>query len=152
MSAAAAHFVAAGIATGCDGGSRASSCATSTDSRLSGISSAASASANVPKIFINNSDQIPFTYGNDIAYQICYLFTGSYNIPCTYLSFTSGPITAFPGLTTAPTGLNQAWWMFTQGVGSPTASGAVGNDDDIHRPELSTRCPFPPCDPFDDTL
>src|SRR6266704_3954799 len=40
LDAAAAHFVAAGIATGCDGGTSTASCI-STDSRLSGISSAA---------------------------------------------------------------------------------------------------------------
>src|SRR5207245_10458372 len=40
LDAAAAHFVAAGIATGCDGGTGTASCISSTDSRLSGISSA----------------------------------------------------------------------------------------------------------------
>jgi ABC-type transport system substrate-binding protein len=120
LDAAAAHFVAAGIATGCDGGNGTASCIASTDSRLSGISSAAT--ANPINFFIRNDDTARLDLGNGLSEQICYLFTGSYTPPCTYLTVTRGPATAFlgyctgccgPGLGTCTTGVNLTWGMYT---------------------------------------
>jgi len=122
LNAAAAHFVAAGIATGCDGGTGTASCTTSTDSRLSGISS--TAASHVPSFAIE-SDNVPRLHvGDSIAQQICYMFTGSYNIPCTYLSSRSvcpGCIpTSFPGFTTSTTAVNLSWGIYTAAYNSPT--------------------------------
>src|SRR5207249_2490983 len=65
MNAAAAHFVAAGIATGCDGGTGTASCVSSTDSRLSGFSSP----NNVPNLFVMGGDANPtlHLYGFGLA-------------------------------------------------------------------------------------
>src|SRR5438445_1116027 len=87
MNAAAAHFVAAGIATGCDGGTGAASCISSNDSRLSGISSAALSN---PVNFFRVQDSIArLDLHNGVAEQICYMFTGSYTVPCGYLHIAS---------------------------------------------------------------
>ncbi len=119
LDAAAAHFVAAGIATGCDGGTGISSCTSSTDSKLSGISS--QALSNAMNFFIRNDDTARLDLGNSLAEQICYIFTGSYTVPCGYLTVTRGPISAFPGLTTSPTTVNLTWGMYTGGDDSGTA-------------------------------
>ncbi len=118
LDAAAAHFVAAGIATGCDGGTGTASCIGSTDSRLSGISSAAT--ANPVNFFIRNDDTARLDLGNGLSEQICYLFTGSYTTPCPYLTITRGPITTFPGFCTGCCGgptctttVNLNWGMYT---------------------------------------
>ena len=122
LNAAAAHFVAAGIATGCDGGTGTASCTASTDSRLSGISS--TAASHVPSFAIE-SDNVPRLHlGDSIAQQICYMFTGSYIIPCTYLSARSvcpGCIPeSFPGFTTSTTAVNLSWGIYTAAYNSPT--------------------------------
>ncbi len=120
LDVAAAHFVVAGIATGCDGGTGTASCISSTDSRLSGISS--TALSNPVNFFIRNDDTARLDLGNSLSEQICYLFTGSYTIPCPYLTITHGPITAFPGYctgccgpgtVTCTTTVNLDWGMYT---------------------------------------
>jgi len=118
MNAAAAHFVAAGVATGCDGGTGTASCISSTDSKLSGISSAAL--SNPVNFFIRNDNTPRLDLSDSMAEQICYLFTGSYTVPCGYLTVTSGPITAFPGFTTSLTTVNLSWGMYTAAYGSNT--------------------------------
>ena len=122
LNSAAAHFVAAGIATGCDGGTGTASCTTSTDSRLSGISS--TAASHVPSFAIESDSPPRLHLGDSIAQQICYMFTGSYNIPCTYLSARSvcpGCIPeSFPGFTTSTTAVNLSWGIYTAVYNSPT--------------------------------
>src|SRR5213083_245339 len=90
LNAAAQHFVTAGVATGFNPAT----------SVLTGISAAAG--QHTVNFFIRNDNPPRLHLGDSIAQQICYLFTGSYNIPCApYLSVTHGPITAFPGFTTS---------------------------------------------------
>jgi hypothetical protein len=123
LCAAAAHFILAGIATGTvgygAGAPSAATCATAGQSaQLTGIS--ATAAANVPNFFIR-SDNVPrLDLGNSLAQEICWLFTGSYQTPCTYLSIVRGPITAFPGFTTSKTSVNLNWWMYTAAFSGPT--------------------------------
>jgi hypothetical protein len=123
LDAAAAHFVAAGIASGCDGGTGTASCVSSTDSRLSGISSAA---ATHTSSFAIESDNPPRLHlGEGIAAQICYLFMGSYTAPCLpYLStrlVCPGCVPeSFPGMTTSTTGVSLSWGIYTASYSSPT--------------------------------
>src|SRR5713226_5682496 len=122
LNAAAAHFVAAGIANGCDGGSGTTSCISSTDSKLSGISSAAL--SHVPSFAIESDNTPRLHLGDSIAAQICYLFTGAYTTPCTYLAARSvcpGCIPgSFPGFTTSTTAVNLSWGIYTAVYNSPT--------------------------------
>ena len=101
LNAAAQHFVNAGLATGFN----------ATTSVLTGISG--SITSNPPTFFIRNDDSARLNLGNGLAEEICYLFTGSYNIPCTYFKVVYGRLSSFPGFTTclACTFLN--WWMYT---------------------------------------
>jgi Bacterial extracellular solute-binding proteins, family 5 Middle len=108
LNAAAAHFVAAGLATGYN----------TATSVLTGISS--SAASNAPTFFIRNDNPPRLDWGVSMAAEICYLFTGSYTQPCTYLKTVEGPITAFPGFTTSSTGVNLNWWMYTAAFSGPT--------------------------------
>jgi hypothetical protein len=109
LNAAAQHFVNAGIATGFN----------STTSVLTGISSVAL--THVPNFTIENSDPARLHLGDSVAQQICYLFTGSYTIPCPYLSVTHGTfMTTFPGFTTSTTTVNLSWGMYTASYSSPT--------------------------------
>jgi hypothetical protein len=108
LNAAAQHFVNAGVATGFS----------TTTSVLTGIS--ANAAAHVPSFFIRNDNPPRLHLGDSIAQQICYLFTGVYTTPCTYLSVVHGPITAFPGFTTSTTSVNLSWGMYTAAYGSVT--------------------------------
>src|SRR6266704_3377774 len=101
LNAAAQHFVNAGLATGFN----------SATSILTGISSAAA--SNSIRFFIRSDDTARRNLGESLEAQICYLFTGSYTIPCPYLDILSGPVTAFPGFTTSPTTVNRSWWMYT---------------------------------------
>jgi hypothetical protein len=109
LNAAAQHFVNAGIATGFN----------PTTSVLTGVSSAAL--TYTPNFTIENSNPSRLHLGDSIAQQICYLFTGSYTIPCPYLSVTHGPfLTTFPGFTTSTTTVNLNWGMYTASYNSPT--------------------------------
>jgi len=109
LNAAAQHFVNAGVATGFNPAT----------SILTGISAAAG--QHTVNFFIRNDNPPRLHLGDSIAQQICYLFTGSYNIPCApYLSVTHGPITAFPGFTTSTTSVNLSWGMYTAAFGSVT--------------------------------
>jgi len=129
LNAAARHFVNAGIATGFN----------PSTSVLSGISSFAQQSAYKPAFYIRN-DNVPLLHlGDSLAAEICYLFTGSYNVPCTYLTVTHTPITGFVGFNTG-TSVNVSWWMYTAGVGSQ-----LWFDSELS-PVPSSR------DPFDSTL
>src|SRR6266571_1177271 len=109
LNAAAQHFVTAGVATGFN----------PSTSVLTGISAAAG--QHTVNFFIRNDNPPRLHLGDSLAQQICYLFTGSYNIPCApYLSVTHGPITAFPGFTTSTTSVNLSWGMYTAAFGSVT--------------------------------
>src|SRR5438034_875322 len=109
LNAAAQHFVTAGVATGFN----------PSTSVLTGISAAAG--QHTVNFFIRNDNPPRLHLGDSLAQQICYLFTGSYNIPCApYLSITHGPITAFPGFTTSTTSVNLSWGMYTAAFGSVT--------------------------------
>jgi hypothetical protein len=101
LNAAAQHFVNAGLATGFN----------PSTSVLTGINPAAA--ANPVNIFIRNDDVARLDIGNSLEAQICYLFTGSYAFPCSYMFHTSGPVTAFQGFTTSTTSVNLNWWMYT---------------------------------------
>ena len=104
MNAAAQHFVIAGIATAFN----------PSTSVLTGISSAAL--SNPVSFFIRNDDTPRLDLGNSMAEQICYLFTGSYTIPCSYLSVTHGS-SPFCGLQPycciTVCGFNLSWGMYT---------------------------------------
>jgi hypothetical protein len=108
LNAAAQHFVNAGLALGFN----------SATSVLTNISP--SATSFVPNFFIRSDNAPRLDLGNSLAQQICYIFTGSYNAPCTYLSVVRGPITAFPGFTTCKTCVNLNWWLYTAAYGGPT--------------------------------
>jgi hypothetical protein len=69
----------------------------------------------VPTFFVRSDDLARFDMGNSVTEEICYLFTGSYTVPCTYLNRIQGPITAFPGFQTSPTSVNLNWWFYTAG-------------------------------------
>jgi hypothetical protein len=101
LNAAAQHFVNAGLASGFNPAT----------SVLTGISP--SAATNVPSFYIRNDDPARLDLGNGIVAEICYLFTGSYAVPCTYLNVVRGPITVFPGFVTSKTSVNLNWWMYT---------------------------------------
>jgi hypothetical protein len=104
LNAAAQHFVNAGIATGFN----------PSTSVLTGISSAAA--SHVPNFLEYNGSNIARLHLRDsIAQQICYLFTGAYITPCTYLvSFVGGPTTNFPGYFTSTTSVNLSWSMYVE--------------------------------------
>jgi len=128
LNAAAAHFVAAFIATGCDGGTGTASCISSTDSRLSGISSAALSN---PVNFFRVQDNIArLDLHNSVAEQICYMFTGSYTVPCGYLTIACGLCTQFPGVYTSTTGVSPSWGMYTAAYASPV--GALPFDHSLY--------------------
>lgn len=103
LNAAAQHFVNAGIATGFN----------HTSSVLTGISSAA-ASHSV-NFFIRGIGPIARLHlGDGIAAQVCHLFTGSYTVPCQYVS-TGPPLggdASFPGRTTSTTAVNLSWGIY----------------------------------------
>src|SRR5690242_4794810 len=107
LCAAAQHFINAGIATG-----------KNANCQLTGISSGAA--AHPPSFFIRNDNPPRLDLGNSLSEEICYLFTGAYTVPCTYLSVVSGPITAFPGFTTSNTNINLSWGMYTAAYASTT--------------------------------
>ncbi len=108
LNAAAQHLVNAGIAAGFN----------SATSVLTGISSAAL--SHVPNFYIRNDDSARLHLGDSLAEQICYVFTGSYTIPCSYLSVTHGPALPCiiqpswcPCFGTCSTGVNLSWGMYT---------------------------------------
>ncbi len=138
LNAAAQHFVNAGLATGF-------STATSV---LTGISAAAA--SNPPTFFIRNDNVPRLDLGTAMAEEICYLFTGAYATPCTYLKTVLGPITAFPGFTTCTTCVNQNWWMYTAAFSGPTffdGSLYFGYDSRFVSGIPSIQSPTGPCDP-----
>jgi hypothetical protein len=106
LNAAAQHFVNAGLATGFN----------SSTSVLTGVSSVAA--SHPVSFFIRNDDPPRLDLGQGLEAQICYIFTGSYTVPCPYLSVTFGPITAFPGFTTSATSVNLSWGMYTAAFGN----------------------------------
>ena len=101
LNAAAQHFVNAGVATGFN----------SATSVLTGISS--TATSHPVNIFIRNDDTARLDLGKGLSSEICYLFTGSYVVPCTYMTSVQGPNSAFPGFTTSTTSVNLSWHMYT---------------------------------------
>jgi hypothetical protein len=129
LNAAAQHFVNAGIATGFN----------PSTSVLNGISSFAQQSGYVPAFYIRNDNVPLLRLGDSLAAEICYLFTGSYTVPCTYLTVQHTAITGFTGYQTG-TSVNVTWWMYTAGVGSQ-----LWFDSELN-PVPSSR------DPFDSTL
>jgi hypothetical protein len=137
LNAAAQHFVNAGVATGFN----------PTTSVLTGISAAAA--SNVPNLFIRNDNVPRFDLGNSLAAEICYLFTGAYTVPCTYLTTVQGPITAFPGFTTSKTTVNLNWSMYTAAFGGGTfydSSLYFGYDSRFVSGVASIQSPAGPCD------
>jgi hypothetical protein len=141
LNAAAQHFVNAGVATGFN----------SITSRLTGISSAAG--SNAPVFSIRNDDPTRLDLGNTIAEQICYLFTGSYAIPCAYMKTVLEPINpAFfcpPGFATC-TLPNPGWWMYTASFNGPTFyDGSLYRTYNSHFVSgiPSIQQPTGPCDP-----
>jgi hypothetical protein len=112
LNAAAQHFVNAGLASGFN----------STTSILRGV--IAAAATNQPTFFIRNDDPSRLDLGNSLAEEICYLFTGAYTTPCTYLKTVVGPITSCISsgccLDVCTTGPNTSWWMYTAAFNGPT--------------------------------
>ena len=119
LNEAAAHFVLAGIATGCDGGTGAASCLTSTDSKLSGVV-APTCSTPDCSFYISNDSPPRLDLASGLSAEMCYILTGTYGTPgCTFLGQTSGPVTLFPGFDTSgaclevcTTGENHFWGMY----------------------------------------
>ncbi len=112
LNAAAQHFVNAGIATGFNPAT----------SVLTGISSAAL--SHVPSFAIESDNAPRLHLGDSYASQICYLFTGSYLTPCTYLAARSvcpGCVPeSFPGFTTSTSAVNLSWGIYTAVYNNPT--------------------------------
>lgn len=100
--AAAQHFVDAGVATGLNPATGV----------LTGVNTTR---AGFPvDFFVRNDDPTRLALGNSLASAVCYLFTGSYTLPCPpYLTRTLGPITAFQGFITSPTTTATSWHMYT---------------------------------------
>ncbi len=121
LNAAAQHFVNAGIATSFNP----STSILSLSSTQQSI-----ALAHPPNFFIRSDNPPRLHLGDSIAESICYIFTGSYTIPCPYLNITHGPITAFPGFTTSTTSVNLSWWFYTAAYGS--SSGALTFDSSLY--------------------
>ena len=120
LNQAAAHFVLAGVATGCDGNIGAASCLTSLDSKLSGVI-APTCSTPSCSFFVRNDNPPRLDLGNGLAGSICYILTGTFGTPgCTQLGVTDGPITAFPGFTTSTTTEATTWGMYTAAYQGPT--------------------------------
>jgi len=120
LNEAAAHFVLAGVATGCDGAIGAASCLTSADSKLSGVV-APTCSTPSCSFFVRNDNPPRLNLGNGLAESICYILTGTYGTPgCAALGVTQGPITAFPGFTTSTTSEATTWGMYTAAYQGPT--------------------------------
>jgi hypothetical protein len=108
LNAAAAHFVAAGLATGYN----------PSTSVLTGVIS--TTGITIPNFFVRNDNPPRLDLGNSLAEQICYLFTGSYTTPCAYLTTTLGSITQFLGFQTGTTKLNLSWWFYTGAYSGPS--------------------------------
>ena len=122
LNEAAAHFVMAGIASGCLNGvgTGVASCLTSTTSILTGVS-AQSCSTPSCSFFVRNDNPPRLDLGNGLAAEICYILTGTYGTPgCTPLTVTDGPITAFPGFTTSTISEALTWGMYTAAYQGPT--------------------------------
>jgi extracellular solute-binding protein (family 5) len=109
LNAAAQHFVNAGIATGFN----------SSTSVLTGVSAAAASST--PNIYGWFGDIPRFDLVNSLTSEVCYLFTGSYTVPCAYFQKYggSGPVTPFPGFTTSKTAVNLNWGMYIAAFAGP---------------------------------
>jgi hypothetical protein len=146
LNAAAYHFVLAGAATGCDGGTGAVSCTASIDSKLSGV-----VNANIPTFLIRSDSPALFDLGNGLAQEICYLFTGSFTMGCTYLNIYQIPLSAFVGLTTSTSTVSNSWWMYTAGP-SGYAGLDVFSEVPEHLGDLGDCGTLIGCDPFDTTL
>lgn len=101
LNAAAQHFVNAGLATSFN----------RTTSILIGVTAAAA--SNPPTFFIRNDDPARLDLGNSLAQEICYMFTGSYTLPCTYLRTVMGGLPEFPGFVTCVGCTSLSWWMYT---------------------------------------
>jgi hypothetical protein len=123
LNAAAYHIVTAlsslpgQSSVGCDGATGASSCLTSADSRITGVNTAAT-NYVTPNFFIRTDNPDMMRLGTGLNWEICYLFTGSYNTFCSpYLKDTPGPGNSFTGFTFSPNQLNLNWWTYTLGLG-----------------------------------
>jgi hypothetical protein len=101
LNAAAQHFVNAGLATGFN----------PSTSVLTGVIS--STGLTIPTFYVMNSDPARLDLGRSLEAQICYLFTGSYTVPCGYLNSVSGPIGEFPGFFTCVDTQCLTWWFYT---------------------------------------
>ncbi len=102
--AAAAHFVAAGLATGKD----------PTTCVLTGIVS--SVTNNPIQLFARSDSPPRLELGNGVGQELCALFTGAFTTGCTsYVTVSQVPITGFPGFTTSPTAVEATWNMYTAG-------------------------------------
>jgi len=128
LNAAARHFVNAGVASGYN-------VATSVLTNP--------VSGTKPTFFIRNDNTALKQFGESLAEQICYLFTGSYSIPCAYLDWVEGDITAFNGINTSISSVNLSWWMYTAGIGGLGTGGDL--NEQFPRPGVVR-------DPFDSTL
>ncbi len=109
--AAADHFIAAGLATGKDGGPGTGTC------QLTGITGLVT---GFPvDVFARSDNPALNDLGQSIAQELCALFTGTFSTSCQfYVTLTQSPITAFPGFTGSPTQANKSWWIYTSGSGS----------------------------------
>jgi hypothetical protein len=112
LNAAAQHFVnALSTVSGC------STISFNSATSVLNIPAACTSSltAHVPTFFIRTDDPRRQQLGNSYAEQICYIFTGSYTTPCTYLNTIPISINGFPGFQTNPLAVNLGWWMYTAG-------------------------------------
>jgi len=107
---------------------------------------------NKPQFFVRVDDPPRFDVGNSMVQEICALFTGAFvtgtgTCGTSFLNYTTGTITSFPGFFTSTTGVSKNWWMYTAAFGgvfpfdtlffgynSRFVSGVAGADK-------------PPCDP-----
>jgi len=139
LNLAAQHFVNAGIASGFNA---ATSVLTGLATGIS-ICGQAGSGCTVPNFFVRNDHLPRLDLGNAYASQICYLFTGSFTIPCTpFLTVTDGSITQFLGFQTSPNSVNKSWWFYTAGFSGPTfydGSYFFGYDSTF----ASASCPTP---------
>src|SRR5438128_5919229 len=140
--AAAQHFINAQLA-----GSKNGNCV------LTGTST--SVNANPVKFFIRSDDLALLDLGNSLVQEICALFGNGFVDSCPQLSITYGPLDALaPNVqSTAISGINTVWGMFTSGPSSGFGDLDAFQEVADHLTSLGCLPSPPSCkDPFDSSL
>lgn len=116
--AAADHLIAAGLATGKNGGPGTGTCT------LTGVQ-LATINAHPIQIYVRSDNTPRLHAGQSYAQFMCGLLTGTFSTGCgvspstsNIIQYTPGPITSFPGFTTNIGSTALTWWVYTAGFGN----------------------------------